>query len=191
MFIAVDFDGTIANTNLLKRNYALSVFGISMHPYLFNKTAFVKRHGLEKFNRMSRAIYTEEMTCATPPVAGAIRGLRRLAAGGHKLLMVSARSKPVLHWASIWLQARGVLHLFKETISSYETTKDTICRSLACDLLIDDDSHNLEAEETGYRKIMFAPMASEPDLLPAETYFANSWKEVLGIVDLLGEGGAP
>lgn len=182
MKIAIDFDGTIANTNLLKQHYALSHFGIQIPSFLCDRTSFSEKYGFELYEEVASAIYTKTSPLLTPPVPGAIQAIHELAKQ-HKLILVSSRSEDTLKWAKEWLYARGIGDLFLSIHSSNKIPKIDICEFQKCNILIDDDLRHLKGIGDDYTYILFKHQQPKTlKYLQSNLLFANSWKSIVKII---------
>lgn len=183
MIFAIDFDGTIVDTNLMKSAWIAENLGRKVPPWNCNRTDCVPIIGLASYEKMANDVFDREGTLGTPPVPGAvpaIRALSRLA----ELIVVTVRSGERLEFATEWLQMHRVLDLFKAVRSSKESSKEQVCAEYAAVALIDDDVRHLrEAQNTGLQRILLQHGRKEEK--PDETgiLFCNSWEKVVALLD--------
>ena len=79
MIVAIDYDGTIADTNRQKVKWIRARLGIDVAPWECNRTDCVPLIGIEAYEEMGREIYERESSLAAPEVPGALGALRGLA----------------------------------------------------------------------------------------------------------------
>ena len=79
MIVAIDYDGTIADTNRQKVKWIRARLGIDVEPWQCNRTDCVPLIGIEAYEEMGREIYERESSLAAPEVPGALGALRGLA----------------------------------------------------------------------------------------------------------------
>lgn len=182
MKIGIDFDGTVANTSLLKQQYVLSRYRIKIAAHLCDRTTFLRMYDKNIYENITSAISLRTCTMVTPPVPGAIAALRKLV-NSSDLFLVSARPKKRLKWAEEWLEARGLRPLFTDIISCSETSKNEICLKRSFSALIDDDIRHFETVKNSFRGFFFKPMTNITSYdLPKGTIRVHSWHEVLNIL---------
>lgn len=184
MIISIDFDGIIADTNLVKKEYALTKFGLNVPKHACDKTSFSLYFGGKKYKQMTRELYTHTITRITPAVPGAINGIKTLSKN-HKLLLLSDRAKERLGWAKEWLGRRGLLTCFDSVISSHQSGKHKICLNAKCHVLIDDDCRHLSESGKGYKRILFKPGGHIAQAISEGVFLVKSWKQILLIINKL------
>ena len=182
MRIAIDYDGTIADTNREKSLWIREHLGLDVPPWDCNRTDCVPLICLEAYEAMGEWVYADEGSSEALPVPGALEALRELT-GAHELFVLSARSVENLEYSRMWLEARDAAGLFSGFHSSSGTTKGAVCRSIGAEVLIDDDSRHLSAQDLAWliRVLLQHGREEAPERAPGVT-FCRSWGEVIGIL---------
>ena len=185
MRVAIDFDGTIADTNQAKAEWILSKLGLVVDPWQCDRTNCVPIIGAASYEEMADTVYERESTLATSEVSGASDALRRLSARG-EIHVVTARPPRRLEFAREWCLQEGILDLIQGFHSSQGTSKEEICRSIGASALVDDDLRHLEAVRlAGLRRIHFQYGSGNAMPSTGAVVVCRSWPEV---VDVLEEG---
>jgi hypothetical protein len=184
MIISIDFDGVIADTSLLKKEYALTKFGLKVPKYACDKTSFSRSFGEEKYEQMTKELYTQTVTRITPPIHGAINAVKVLSKN-HKLVLLSDRPNQRLKWAKEWLRSRGLMSCFFKIISSHGLSKHKSCLASRCRVVIDDDIRHLSKTQTSYKKILLKSGGTSENAVYEGMLVAKSWKEILVIIKKL------
>jgi hypothetical protein len=186
MVIAIDYDGTIGNTNQEKANWILAHLGRIVSPWDCDRTNCVPIIGLEAYEAMGEDVFDRERTIQANEVPGALDALRRLAIMAD-LFIVTARAEPRLSYAREWLASKGVLPCIKDIRSSKGTTKAAICAEIGADMLIDDDARHVNGIEANHlcKILLQIGRREKPELAPG-VIFCGSWQEVLAIVGKIG-----
>ena len=185
MKIALDFDGVLANTNLLKKQFAENNFGFSVPVYYCDKSSFTRLFGERNYRIMVSELYTKKMTLITPPTPGALQTIKLLSKD-HELILISDRPASRLDWAKEWLLYKNILNFFRYIISSNKTQKYILCQSYKCNMLIDDDVRHLKIGNFGFSRVLFKYGAEQKifdDLKLDNIYCASSWKMALKIIE--------
>ncbi|MBN2089592.1 hypothetical protein JW964_08260 [candidate division KSB1 bacterium] len=178
--LALDFDGTIANTNIVKSALIHEKFGVTIPPWQCDHTLCVPQIGEEAYREISSVVFEEESTLATPPLEGAVGIIQKLAEE-FELYLVTARPERRLAYARQWLKNHHLEQCFQKLISSRLPDggfilKLQICQENQLDLLIDDDSRHLTV--LGYENILRLLMKDgyESGLdLPKEVIIIKNW----------------
>ncbi len=186
MNIAIDFDGVIAYTNLIKKEYAKEHFNIDIPAYLCDKTSFSGIYDPKKYSQMISNLYTKEVTAKTPPVPGAINGIKKLS-GKYNLALITNRTIDRMKWAADWLQNYEILDCFSSIHSSNNTLKLELCKKNNYMVLIDDDTRHFSSNPDNITKCLFkyrgylfySDHNNEPYII------CRSWKEILETVALI------
>ncbi len=187
--IGVDFDGTMADTALFKRNWALEHFGVDV-PLGRCTRSGMSACGLprEEYDRMLRDVCDRERTLAARECDGAIRGVRELRSFADLFLVTDrGRFGGWLRWSDEWLRRNGIRELFTGLLSTEysppnrtERTKRSICEENQINVLIDDDPANLTGL-VSTSGILYARSAVPAPQDHPELRLARTWEEVVGI----------
>jgi len=185
---ALDYDGTIADTNALKARWVRERLGLKVAAACCDRTSLVPVIGERAYRRLAEAVYEAELSAVAEPLAGAEQGLRRLAAAG-EVYVVSARLPHRLAYARAWLAARGLAGCVREVLTSHGGTKAALCARLGAQCLIDDDPRHLRAlAGTGCAGLLLKDAPPPP--LPAGVQACRSWAECLAALGVARERGA-
>lgn len=140
---AIDYDGTIADTNAAKVEWIKMHLGIDVPRYYADRTSCVPIIGEEQYNKMSKEVYERESTLGTKPVPGATKAIKRLAEYG-PVYVISARSRNQMMFAREWLKRCKLdLHV-NDIVLQGNKDKITLAKALDCKVLIDDDERHLK-----------------------------------------------
>lgn len=178
--LALDFDGTIADTNTIKSILIQEKFGLTIPPWQCDYTLCVPQIGEEAYREISNVVYEEESTLATPPLDSAVETIQKLAEK-FDLYLLTARPERRLVFARQWLVNHDLEQCFQGLLSSRLPDggfilKLEICQENQLDLLIDDDSRHLTIP--GYKNILRLLMKDgyRNDLnIPKEVIIINNW----------------
>lgn len=186
MIVAIDYDGTIADTNRQKMIWIHANLGIEVEPWQCNRTDCVPLIGREAYERMGMDIYERECSLRAPEVPGALDALCRLSAGA-SLHVVTARPPRIMAFAREWLQKRGIDGCVEDVVSSEGTSKSEICARIGARFLIDDDVRHLQdAEPVGLVRLLMQEGREKPPASVPGILFCGGWGEVVRIVEGLG-----
>ena len=143
MIIAIDYDGTIADTNGEKARWVAEYLGISVDPWQCSRTECVPIIGEEAYTRMGNYVYERESTLRAVEVPGSLEAIRRLASTA-ELHIITARPESRIVYAREWLEKHAVLDCFAGIdTSSGGPSKGDLCSAIKADFLIDDDVRHL------------------------------------------------
>lgn len=152
--IALDFDGVIADTGVIKARWIETELAIRIDPGRSDRTSLLKRLSVAEYRRMQINIGESDLF-ATPPVAGSVNAIQELAKR-FAIVVVSARSGTRLTSAERWLHIYKLFHFVEDVISAYTKPKVTLAESMGCSCLIDDDiRHLLVRPRTGIQRLLF------------------------------------
>ena len=98
--IAVDYDGTIANTHAEAVKWIKTHVGRDVEPWQCNRTDCVPLIGKSPYEEMNDYVYERESTLAAAEVPGAANALRNLTVVGDVFVVTNTR-------ASHCLRSRG------------------------------------------------------------------------------------
>jgi len=183
MIVAIDYDGTIADTNRQKVKWIRARLGIDVAPWECNRTDCVPLIGIEAYEEMGREIYERESSLAAPEVPGALRALRGLACRA-EVHIVTARPPRIMDFSREWLQRKGVFECLSGIVSSEGSTKSDICAAIGARVLIDDDSRHLrDVEAEGLTRIYLQEGREKAPACGSGVVFCRSWAEVVRLVN--------
>ena len=192
--IGIDYDGTIADTNTIKAAWIRENLGIKVPPWKTDRTMCVPIIGLEQYERMSRVVYSPEMSMRAPEVPGAASAIRVLSVK-YRVYVVTARNNRQIASCQAWLREAGIAEYISGYLSSAERGPDGTRRSKGelahrygiC-VLVDDDERHLRGEELAeFRRILLKHGCNEPLAVDAGIALASSWTDVLRLLGI--EGG--
>ncbi len=150
---ALDYDGTIADTNAIKARWIRDNLGIEVAPYKCDHTWCAPIIGEEKYQRMSKVVYNLENSLAAEPVDGAPGALKLLAEHG-PVYIVTARDMSNAPFAAEWLNERGLMRYIKRIVPWTGEPKISTAKALSCHALVDDDIRHLLSEPAGNLKLL-------------------------------------
>ena len=186
MIIAIDYDGTIGDTNREKVKWIAENLGETVAPWHCNRTDCVPIIGLEPYERMGNHVYERESTLQANEVPGALAALRALS-GKAALHVVTARTEARVPHAREWLASQGVLSLIAGTHSSAGSSKSAVCSAIGASILIDDDIRHLrQVELAGLHRILLQAGRDDVPACGSEVAFCRSWQGVLERVAAMG-----
>ncbi len=178
----VDYDGTIADTNLMKSRWIREHLRKQIDPWRCDRTSCVPLIGAESYESMANTVYERTWSLAAPPVAGALAGLRALRGRG-KVYVLTARLPHRLAFAREWFERQGAPELGDTLLSSAESDKLSMCQRHGINVLIDDDErHLLPLLQSGVRGILLKVGFGGTPSLPAGIQFCRAWSEVLAVL---------
>ena len=186
MILAIDYDGTIADTNAEKVKWIQSNLSRDISPWHCNRTECVPIIGETAYDQMGDCVYERESTLQAPEVPGAVAALHTLAKSSD-LHVVTARPLHRIAIAKEWLTQRGVLHLFKGIHSAHETPKSDVCRRLGAHILIDDDPRHLaKVDLPGLNRMLLQSGRDDIPPLAEGVSFTNSWQKIVACIEEMG-----
>ena len=149
---AIDYDGTVADTNWVKAKWIQENLGEDVAPYNCDRTNCVRLIGPNPYKKMSEEIYVRDVSLRTNPVSGAPQALRTLAERGPVYILTARKSS--LPFAEEWLEKNNLAQYIRKCISVENPPKIRVAEALGCRVLIDDDERHLAAiPETGLLRI--------------------------------------
>ncbi|MFQ5755257.1 MAG: hypothetical protein ACE5H7_04080 [Acidiferrobacterales bacterium] len=180
----IDYDGTLADTSLMKARWIREHLGRDMPAWQCDRTSCVPIIGAEHYKAMANVVYEQEWSMQAPAVAGALDAVKALSTRG-KVYVVSARLPHRMAFARKWLEQRGVVRLVSGFLSSAGSDKEALCMQYGLQVLIDDDARHLE----GLPPERIMPILLKPGLqgelyVPAGVALCRSWGEVLSMIGL-------
>ncbi|MBT3379992.1 MAG: hypothetical protein HN742_12205 [Lentisphaerae bacterium] len=182
MVIAIDYDGTIADTSHEKVKWIEANLGVSVSPWECSRTECVPIIGLEAYERMGNAVYEQASTLQADEISGAL-GTLRLLSKRAALHVVTARTEERIPYAREWLANQGALDCFAGIHSSSGSSKAVVCSAIGADVLIDDDIRHLCRIDIGglTRILLQHGREAEPGCGVGIT-FCSSWQQVFACV---------
>ena len=145
MNVAVDYDGTIADTNAEKAQWIKkNLHRDDVPSWLCNYTECMPIIGRTAYKDMGDFVYERESTLFASEVPGALSTLHGLVEAGHNVFLVTARPDDRLRYAAEWLFANNAHHLLMDVLSSHGSTKADVCKRIEAQVLIDDDPRHLK-----------------------------------------------
>jgi hypothetical protein len=178
----VDYDGTIADTNLMKARWVREHLRKQIDPWQCDRTSCVPLIGVENYERMANTVYERAWSLAAPPVVGALAGLQALCEHG-KVYVLTARLPRRLDFAREWFEHQGVPGFGDALLSSAESDKLSVCKRHGINVLIDDDErHLLPLLQSSVRGILLKVGFSGTPSLSAGIEFCRAWPEVLAVL---------
>lgn len=179
--IAIDYDGTIADTNEVKASWIKQHLGIEVPSWKCDRTSCIPIIGVANYELMGEFVYGEEATAKTKPVSGAIQAMGTLSDLA-SLFVVTNRRTSNITFAQKWLKAQSIATLVQAVMSSAQRSKARICADLGISLLLDDDiRHLVAAENTELEVVLFKP-GSDEDCLPGGVKRVRTWQEFVALL---------
>ena len=182
MKLALDFDGTIADTNRMKSKLIKKRYGISIPSWQCDRTLCVSHLGEDAYEEISNIVYERPSTLKTPPLPNSLTTIKKLSKIA-ELYMLTARPVKRLAYAREWLINHHIDGCFKGSISSFAEgklwrPKLEICQENKFDLLMDDDQRHFEKD--GFDDIIKVLIKNDCRIeleVPANTQLVCSWRE--------------
>ena len=176
---AVDYDGTIANTNAQKAEWIRRNLGCEVPSWSCNRTDCIPLIDQVAYERMADEVYERDSTLQADEVRGAAVALRTLSEVG-KVYILTARPRRRMEYAREWLSQRGLAALVTDVITSHGLSKATRCRAIGASALIDDDARHLTASDLGSiaRILLQDGRTDVPPCAPG-VMFCHGWADVL------------
>lgn len=188
MIIAIDYDGTIADTNREKAKWIKTQLALEIAPWDCNRSDCVPLIGAEAYDEMSNWVYERESTLQAGEVPGALKALEELGQRAD-VYVITARPSRRVAFAREWLQNYGALQHIKDVRSIEGSSKAQICESIGAHVLIDDDLRHLQgAGCEGLRRVLLQHGRPEQPLCESGVSFCRTWAETIALVDSLAQG---
>ena len=176
--LAIDFDGTIANTNDIKSKWVRDKLGLEVPPELCSRTKCVPIIGIQAYEEMSSTVYGEEYTRKLSLTEGCLRALNNLSQE-FGLILLTARTPERLQYAEDWMKKHDLDQFFHEYVNQGRgTTKIQIAREKNCAALIDDDERHLATESPSHMKLIWYNPGKLEMKRNVDIKSAHNWKEV-------------
>lgn len=183
MVIAIDYDGTIGDTNREKVRWIAANLGKTVSPWECDMTHCVPIIGREAYRQLGDTVYEREGTLRAAAVPGALAALGRLSRQA-RLYVLTARPERRLAYAREWLEQHGVLSCFAGLVTSHGSAKAAVCSAIGADVLVDDDVRHLLQVDTAHlcRILLQDGRQDAPDYGP-EVRFCRSWPDVVQCIE--------
>jgi len=187
MIVAIDYDGTVADTNLEKVKWIKAHRGEDLSRWECSRTRCVPLIGINDYERMIAVVYERDSTLRAQPVPGALDAIRALAASD-QVYIVTARPQRRIAFAREWLSAHGILLHIAGIETSVGSSKGEICRRIGAEALVDDDERHLQHEDiVGVRRILLHHGCPPGALSIPGVSFCTTWSQVM---ERLAQGSA-
>ncbi len=191
MRIAIDFDGTIANTYVLQKQFCKEKYGIDI-PFEALAGPLRKQFLSEEQIREVKEYAHSPATLAAPLIPGAREAVQELVAAGHKVIILTARVAAAAKIAAEYLKQNKIPYHRLLFVSDAEKrrladgtvlSKNVVISRLKLDVVIDDLVKGLGAlVSNGVRVIIIDQPWNQQDKLPPGVLRIKGWK---AIVELL------
>ena len=122
LIIAVDYDGTIANTHAEAVKWIKTHVGRDVEPWQCNRTDCVPLIGKSPYEEMNDYVYERESTLAAAEVPGAANALRALTVIGDVFVVTNRRLHRIAY-AREWLERMGLALSIREVITSHDSSR--------------------------------------------------------------------
>jgi 5'(3')-deoxyribonucleotidase len=153
LIIAVDYDGTIANTHAEAVKWIETHVGRDVESWQCNRTDCVRLIGKSPYEEMNDYVYERESTLAAAEVPGAANALRALTVIGDVFVVTNRRLHRIAY-AREWLERMGLALSIREVITSHDSSKEQVCQQIGAHVLIDDDVRHLrDVQREGLRRV--------------------------------------
>jgi FMN phosphatase YigB (HAD superfamily) len=186
LIIAVDYDGTIANTHAEAVKWIKTHVGRDVEPWQCNRTDCVRLIGKSPYEEMNDYVYERESTLAAAEVPGAANALRALTVIGDVFVVTNRRLHRIAY-AREWLERMGLALSIREVITSHDSSKEQVCHQIGAHVLIDDDVRHLrDVRLEGLQRVWLQHGRTQIDDCPMGVAFCSHWDEVLGVLGVSG-----
>lgn len=185
-FIAIDFDGVVADTNSVKARWIKEHLGLEVEALRCNRTQCVPMIGEEAYEKLSLAVYGRGLTLKTPEVPGMAAAVEELSRRW-RLAILTARGSASIAAATEWLELHGVHGYFEDIMSCEVRAKVDAAHEIRARSLVDDDlRHLLVPRHSEIQRLLFR--SPTDDLMPSSVRITpvNSW---VNLVQWLGKNG--
>ncbi|OGO20315.1 MAG: hypothetical protein A2Z14_18520 [Chloroflexi bacterium RBG_16_48_8] len=173
---AIDFDGTIADTNTLKSRWILNHLGIQIPPYACDKTTCVSKIGLNQYTRMAVEVYKADHSLKVQPIPGSLQALNALHEHG-PIYVVTARDPEELLVVSEWLSLEKLDQYITRLLPTNGVSKISLAESLNCQVLIDDDIRHLVSDSSQHLLRILLKIGHDEEMeMPPNVKLCTSWR---------------
>lgn len=183
--IGFDFDGVIANTDKIKKQY-FEKKSIFLKKYNKSEVYFQlkKQYSIEfidkLYNEMSNEIFTEKSIKKVEPIIDAIESIKKLS-NDFEIYIITSRTNRQILQVKKWIEENRIRDNIEKIISASEEKKDKleICEENGIVIFCDDDIiHLIYKEKYGGAKILFnSKIKHKNDIVQV-----NDWKELMNYI---------
>lgn len=190
MRIAIDFDGTIANTNLLHVPFCKRQFGIDIPLEATVSPGREQYLTPEQIDKVRRFVNGEGMVDAQL-VPGVREALQLLAAARHKIVILTARPSYGISSAKEYLKKNDIpYHRFLYVSESEKRqladgrilTKKLILDELKFDAMIEDQVKGLQGLSERTLGVLLDQPWNQGQQLPVGAIRAKNWKAIVSLL---------
>ncbi len=196
MNIGIDYDGTIADTNLYKSLFLKQKYRIEIPSWKCDRTECIPE--LEKhfspqeankiYKNFHKIVFVGKYAGNAKQVAGAKESIIELSKT-HNIYIITARYDYMINYANKWLDKKD---LSKYIQGIYSTKiqdsklkrvlpKKDICKQYKIDIIIDDDERHLK-DISNVKKILFKN--NSPEKYDKKGLFvAKNWQEIVSYIN--------
>lgn len=173
---AIDFDGTIADTNTLKSLWLLDHLGIQIPSYECDKTTCVSKIGMDQYTIMTTEVYKADYSINAEPIPGSSKAINTLRKYG-LIYLITARDPEELPVVSEWLSLQKLSQNIAQLLPTNGISKISLAESLNCKVLIDDDiRHLISVSSQPLSKILLKVGLDEGIEMPPSVLLCTTWR---------------
>ncbi|MEM2916667.1 MAG: hypothetical protein QXT19_04920 [Candidatus Woesearchaeota archaeon] len=187
MRIAIDFDGTIANTYVLQRQFCKEKYGIDF-PW-FAMTGALRRQYLTEEQVVEVKKYAHgPATLDAPLVPGAREAIQSLVLAGHKIIILTGRVAAGAQSAKEYLKRNKIPYHHFIFVSDDEKrrladgtilSKNVVVNRLKLDVIIDDQQKGLGSlTSSGVMVIIIDQPWNQQEILQQGVLRVKGWREI-------------
>lgn len=171
--IVLDFDGVLCLSNAVKSEWIRANLGRDIPPEQCDRAECSALISVADYERAKAEAYERDGTLRAPAVAGAIDGVRALAARA-RLVLLTARPAARMGYAREWLARQGIADCFVEWRSCTDDgrAKIEIAHALGAVAMVDDDTSQLHAPLGALVGFHFGRDATTTDATPVRDWHA-------------------
>ncbi|MBN1274744.1 hypothetical protein JXA12_00420 [Candidatus Woesearchaeota archaeon] len=181
MRIGLDFDGVIADSDMMKRRVAKERYGVDIPRSRLDKEGAVKSGLLteESYSDVQERVYaSKKYGRQTPPVKHMRQAITDLQGRGHALVIVTSRNKRKSAIAKDWLAAHG-LEIPLRSVGRRKK-KTSSCADL--DAFVDDDLHHLLPLIGEVKRLYLFDQYGKNQAVPAGITTVAGWEQLLAAI---------
>lgn len=189
MRIAIDFDGTIANTYVLQQRFCRERFGINL-PLEASVGALRKQYLTDEQIKEAKEFIHGEATLTTPLVDGAREAIQQLIAAGHRVVILTGRVAAGARTAKEYLTRNRVpYHRFlfvsddekRRLADGTILSKSVVINRLKLDIMVDDQLKGLSTlASNGITIILIDQPWNRQEKLPPGVFRMRGWPQIIG-----------
>lgn len=192
MKIGLDFHGVVVDSARMKAQRAPH-YGKRLTRTMFLKNMAVGRGGnrltITQYRDLKIDVYWRPHFARKfmTPVQGAVRGIRRLMADGHKVFVISSCSNRHAKIARSWCKRIGLKQVEVVGIGMNENDKSEAARQRGLDVFVDNDPEKLRLLRDAVKKrFLFAARDNEYADLDGVARRVTGWNELYEEIRKLG-----